>query len=277
MPDFASWYDANPDKTSLYQGDVLDDIPLIFIPDRISKWLVLRAPENAALTDVDAILGGQIPKWFRAQAEGSVRNAWTFGNGEEFVAAKARKSRVIVVTQTCDLVQRSIYQVAPVLTAAGLGPKDKENLQLNNFQYMFYIPARPPGIVEDSYADFSQIQGVPRTYFKPDAVIARFTEATRRDFQSQIAEFYGRPFGFNTRDRSPHNAEYGCVRCYYEHFRLVKIAAIKGNRFPECEACGDGLWVRISDAVQGDLDFRQAASATGPFVSPTASSEEQEK
>ncbi len=272
MPvDGALMYDAKPDKTSLYQGDVLDDIPLIFIPEKLSKWLILRPDPKSTTTDVDEVLGGRIPKWFRAQAEGSVKDAWTFGNKEEFVAAKAKKTRVIIVTQTCDLVQRSAYQVAPVHSANGLSQKDKENLQLNNFYYMFYLPARPPAIPEDSYADLSQIQNVPRTYFKADAVVSRFSEAARVDFQAQVAEYFGRPFGFNVRDRSPHTAEFVCVRCFYGHYQLEKRAVTKGDRFPECDKCGDGLWVRISDAVQGDLEFGTlAVDAEGTAASDAA-------
>ncbi len=262
MPvDVASMYDANPDRTSLYQGDVLDDIPLIFVPDKISKWLILRPNPKGAITDVDEVLGGRIPKWFHAQSEGSVTDKWTFAGKEEYVAAKAKKMRVIIVTQTCDLVQRSTYQVAPVSSANGFSPEDRENLQLNNFQYMFSLPARPPALPEDSYADFSNIQSVPRTYFKPDAVVLRFSEATRVEFQAQVAEYYGRPFGFNVRDRSPHTAEFACVRCFHDHYRLEKKAVTKGSRFPECDKCGDGLWVRISDAVQGDLEFAAPAFA----------------
>jgi hypothetical protein len=266
MPvDVLSMYDATPDETSLYQGDVFDGIPLIFLPDKISKWLILRPDPKSALTDVDEVLGGRVPKWFRAQAEGSVKDAWTFGNKEEFVAAKARKMRVIIVTQTCDLVQRSKYQVAPVYSANALNANDKENLRLNEFYYMFYLPAFPPAIAEDSYVDFSEIQSVPRTYFKPDAVVTRFSEATRVEFQAQVAEYYGRPFGFNVRDRSPHTAEFACVRCFYAHYRLEKKAATKGSRFPECDKCGDAaLWIRISDAVQGsDTSDTEKAKTTG--------------
>lgn len=263
MPfDVASTYDANPDRTSLYQGDVLEDIPLIFIPDKISKWLILRTGPNSGMTDLDEVLGGRIPKVFRAQAEGSVRDAWTSANKEEFVAAKARKMRVVIVTQTCDLAQRSTYQVAPVYSATDFSPRDKENLQLNNFHYMFYLPTWLPAIPEDSYADLSQIQNAPRTYFKPNSVVCRFSEATRVEFQTQVAEYYGRPFGFNVRDRSPHTAEFACVRCFYGHYRLEKKAVTKGDRFPECDKCGDGLWVRISDAVQGDLEFGAPAVAS---------------
>src|SRR6266478_6081164 len=253
MPvDVLLMYDSDPDKTSLYQGDVLDDIPLIFIPDKISKWLILRPDPKNPMTDVDEVLGGRVPKWFRAQAEGSAKDAWTFGNKEEFVAAKARKMRVVIVTQTCDLVQRSKYQVATVYSANALSPKDKENLLLNEFYYMFSLPASPPVIPEDSYVDLSEIQSVPRTYFKPDAVVQRFSEATRVQFQAQVAEYYGRPFGFNVRDPSPHTADFACVRCFYDHYRLGKKSVAKGSRFPECDKCGDGgLWVRISDAVQG--------------------------
>ncbi|SRR6266849_4305247 len=265
MPaDVASWYDANPDKTSVYQGDVLNDIPLIFLPPKISKWIILRPNIKSVNTDVDVVLGGQIPKWFTAQAEGSLKDAWQHGDDEEYVAAKAKKMRAMVVTQSCDIAQRSMYQVAPVYPVTDLTEQDREHLRANNIQYMFYVPAFPPSITEESYADLSQISAAPRTYFKPDGVIARLREETRVELQAQIAEYFGRPFGFNIRDRAPQTAEYACVRCFYEHFRLQKQAATRGDRFPQCEACGDALWVRISDAVQADLKFAIAASVEEP-------------
>jgi hypothetical protein len=269
MPvDVASWYDANPDQTSLYQGDVLDDIPLIFIPPKISKWIILRPNLKGALTDVDVILGGKIPKWFTANTEGSVKDAWTLGDKEEYVAAKAKKMRVMIVTQTCDLVQRSFYQVAPVFPSTTLTDADKENLKLHNFNYMFYVPAQGE-IKEDSFADLSQITDVPKTYFKANKVLARLSASTTLEFQMQVAEFYGRPFGFNVRDRSPHTAEFACVRCFYEQFRLQKKPVIQGERFPQCDACGDGLWVRISDAIQTTLEFATNPEKPYPIKAPT--------
>ena len=217
---------------------------------------------------IDEVLGGRIPKWFHAHAEGTLQDAWAHGDNEEFVAAKAKKMRVLLVTQTCDLVQRSIYQVAPVFPAAPLSPADKDNLRTNEILYMFYLPASPPDLSEDSYADLSQIAHVPKTYFKPEAVRARLSEATRRCLQAQVAEFYGRPFGFNIRDRSPHTAEFACVRCFYEHFFLQKKPVTKGENFPECERCGDGLWVRISDAVQTDLNFAKPGDGQQQASSP---------
>ncbi len=272
MPaDEASWYDANPDRTSLYQGDVLDNIPLVFIPPKISKWIILRPSLKGAAT-VDDVLGGQIPKWFQANVEGQIKDVWQHGDGEEYVAAKAKKMRVLLVTQSCDLAQRSNYQVAPVFPVTKLPVAKLDNLRANEFIYLFYLPARPPAIAEDSFADLSQITGIPRAYFRADSAIARLNQATTRALQAQIAEFYGRPFGFNTRDRAPHTAEYACSRCFHQHFRLQKKPVNKESNFPECELCNDGLWVRISDAVQGDLEFVGSISAQaeeGPLDSGT--------
>ncbi len=273
MPaDAASWYDANPDKTSLYQGDVLDDIPLIFIPAKISKWIILRPNLKGAMT-VDDVLGGQIPKWFEAHTEGQVPDAWQHADGEEYVAAKAKKMRVMLVTQSCDLAQRSTYQVAPVFPATKLLQDKLENLRANEFWYLFFLPACPPAIAEDSYADLSQITGVPKAYFKREAAIVKLNETTRRALQAQIAEFYGRAFGFNVRDKAPQTAEYACARCFYDHFRLQKKPVNKDNNFPECELCKDGLWVRVSDAVQeemfvGDIAAQAEADESNVIVFP---------
>jgi hypothetical protein len=53
-----------------------------------------------------------VPKVFLPRPEGDLPDRWT--NGFEFVLARARKGRVEIVTQTCDLDRRSAIQLAPV-------------------------------------------------------------------------------------------------------------------------------------------------------------------
>jgi len=136
------------------------------------------------------------------------------------------------------------------------------NLRQNEFQYLYYLPPNTPGLPNESFADLSQITGVTRYYFQPQAVVARLTRTATRHFQSHVAEYFGRPFGFNVRDSAPLTAEYACVRCFYEHFRLQKKPVEAGQHFPECNLCGDGLWERISAGVQADIKFP-------PTVNPT--------
>src|ERR1700676_4628144 len=91
------WYDANPDLTSFYQGDIIRDVPIIFLPDKISKWLLLR-PDPKSKKYIDDVLGGEICKWFEAFPEGQLADKWQHGEHEEFVAARAFMVNVMILT-----------------------------------------------------------------------------------------------------------------------------------------------------------------------------------
>src|ERR1700678_4434074 len=113
MPILArDWYESKPDLTSFYQGDVILDVPVIFLPDKISKWFVLRPGNNSKLL-ADDVMHGKIPKWFQIMVEGTLAAAdkWQPPERLEFVAATAKMMNVIILTQSCDIGNRSYYQI----------------------------------------------------------------------------------------------------------------------------------------------------------------------
>src|SRR5579872_1906900 len=135
MPILAQdWYEPNPDYSSFYQGDVVRDVPVIFLPDRISQWFVLR-PHPRSTKWVDDVLKGEICKWFEAFPEGNVADRWTHGDKEEFVAAKAKMMTVVIATQSCDIVQSNYNQVAPVYPESNAKENSREHLRENNIQH----------------------------------------------------------------------------------------------------------------------------------------------
>ena len=107
------WYETQPDKGSYYQGDIVKDVPIIFLPDKISKWFLLRHDPGANKL-IDDVLGGEICKWFEVFPAGQLRDRWQHGKREEFVAAKAQLMKAIILTQSCDIVRRDYYQIAPI-------------------------------------------------------------------------------------------------------------------------------------------------------------------
>ncbi len=105
MPVLVSdWYDKNPDLTSYYQGDIVRDVPLVFLPDNISAWLILR-PGASSSKHADSLLRGEFSRWLESFPEGQLRDAWKNDGKEELVAAKAFISDAIILTQTCDLMR----------------------------------------------------------------------------------------------------------------------------------------------------------------------------
>ena len=249
MPIFAKdWYEPQPDYTSFYQGDVVRDVPVIFLPDKISKWLLLR-PDPQGNKLIDDVLKGEIPKWFEVRPEGQVPDAWTREQREEFVAAKARRMNVMIVTQSCDLEQRNYYQISPIYPETDQKATALDHLKENNLNYTFYLPAVAPHIPVNSYADLSHTTLIPKAYFPKNTVEARLgarlTELARTALQAQIADYFGRPFGFSLRDRAKVTSDYLCVSCFYIRGEAVKREFQADNNFERCTRCGEARWLRF--------------------------------
>src|SRR6266404_7561344 len=247
------WYETDPDLTSFYQGDIIRDVPIIFLPEKISKWFILR-PDSRGKKHVDDVLRGEICPWFQSFPEGVVEDAWQHGNREEFVASKAFLSNAIILTQTCDLENRSYYQVAPIYPETKQKASSLDKLRQNDLYYAFYLPAVAPYITENSYAELAHTCVVPKAYFPRDTVVqrlgARLTDYARTALQEQIANYFGRPFGFGARDRARVTAEYACVSCFYRSGEANRTTFQAASPFQPCTKCGETRWVRVTAGPQ---------------------------
>jgi len=243
------WYEEDIDFTAFYQGDIIRDVPIIFLPEKTSRWFILRPGPNSK-KHVDDILRGEICKWFESAPEGNLKDAWQHGDKEELVAAKAFLVNVIILTQTCDLERRSYYQIAPVYPETKQKASALEPLRENNINYNFFLPVKAPYITENSYADLSHSCAIPKAYFPKNSVAsriaARLTNHARTELQAQVANCFGRPFGFSAKDRALVSAEYACVSCFYRSGASVKVSFQASSYFTPCEHCKECLWIRIS-------------------------------
>jgi len=247
MPILAKdWYDSAPDYTSFYQGDIIHDVPVIFLPDKISKWLILR-PNLQGKKLIDEVLGGEICKWFTAHPEGQLTDKWQYGKREEYVAAKAQLMNVALLTQTCDIERRSYYQIAPLYPEAEQQAK-VEQLRKNELNYAFYLPAFAPYIQENSYLDFAHTTLIPKAYFPKntikDRLSARLSEVARRELQDQLKHYFSRPFGFGLRDKVLEKATFACVTCFYSTGKSVLKEFDADVHFTPCDSCTDTRWIR---------------------------------
>ena len=242
------WYEPHPDTSSYYQGDIVRDVPIIFLPDKISKWFLLRHDPRAN-KHVDDVLGSEICKWFEAFPEGQLKDSWQYGKGEEFVAAKARRMKAIILTQSCDIGRRDYYQVAPIYPETDQKETALPRLRENELNYTFFLPAYAPHLQESSYADLAHTTLIPKGFFPKDGVGdrlgARLTELARTKLQEQLAYYFGRPFGFGTRDRAKENAEYACISCFYKTATSVRKSFERDAHFTPCDICGEARWLRI--------------------------------
>jgi hypothetical protein len=257
------WYEPNPDLSSFYQGDVIRDVPVIFLPDKMSQWLLLR-PDPRSKKVLDDIMGGEICSWFETFPEGLLQDRWQHGDRQEFVAAKARLTSVQIVTQSCDLSNRSYYQIAPIYAESN--QRKIDDLRENNLNYTFFLPAFSPGIPENSYADLSQITMVPKRYFPKNTVreklAARLTSLAITKLQEQVAYYFGRPFGFSSKDTVKTSSEYACIGCFYVRAATRTIKRFEvGAKFDKCGTCGHDRWLRVADQEPAS-----AARETEPVI-----------
>jgi hypothetical protein len=249
MPILAKdWYETEIDYTAFYQGDIIRDVPVTFLPHKISKWFILRPGANSK-QHVDDVLRGDICKWFEAFPEGQLADKWKHGQREEFVAAKAYLCNVILLTQTCDLENRNYYQIAPIYPETKQKLTALENLRENNLNYAFYLPALAPYLTENSYGELAHTCAVPKAYFPKNAVAqvlaARLKNHSRIALQSHVANYFGRPFGFSAKDRASVAGDYYCVSCFFTSGVSVKTTMQAGNTFASCEKCQKALWIRV--------------------------------
>lgn len=233
-------YRPSPYQRPLFQGDILDGVPVLAMPPNQGRWILLLPTGTMSREEV---VRGKRPKAFLPRSEESVADAWSLS--AEAVVAKASKIPVILVTQTCDLDWRKHYQVAPVKGVSGLDEPKLRSLQTDEIGYWYYLPARPPEFPNESYADLTNMTSVHRSYFDAARILCRFTNKERSYFQSALADFHGSPFGFGFRDRVPETGRYGCLSCFHSGvFETTEIEV--GGAFPECRRCGQAaLWVLI--------------------------------
>jgi len=253
MPILAKdWYEQEPDLTSFYQGDIIRDVPVIFLPDKISKWFILRPGGADSKKHIDTVLRGEICKWFQSFPEGQLKDVWTFGEKEEYVAAKAFLVNVTILTQSCDIENRNYYQIAPIYPETKQKQSALEHLRQNGLNYAFYLPAVAPYLEENSYVDLAHTCVVPKAFFPRDSVrmrlAARLTDLARTSLQEQLAHYFGRPFGFSKRDKARTTSEYACVSCFYRTGDSVKKQFHASLNFEPCDKCGETRWIRVTSA-----------------------------
>lgn len=243
MPiDASSWYIPRLGDTGLYQGDVVEGIPVVLMPPASGRpWTILKPSPP---TTRDQALAGNLPKNFYPRPKEPDPEVWS--NQEELVLAKGIKTRIMILTQSCDIDRRNYLQVAPIYDATGMNNLKLASLRALDIFYMFYLPPDESGFPE-SYVDLTQIGSIHRSYLKDAVPIKKLSAIATTSLQVHIADFFGRPFGFNTRDLVPESGSYTCVNCFHTKTVIQSLPQTSGEPFTVCPGCGeDALWLKLS-------------------------------
>jgi len=244
MPiDAASWYDLNPDSRSLYQGDILEGVPVVITPPKDRRWVILRPK----LPGPPIQNPGGLPKNLRADIDSAFPTSWESPDGE-LVMAHASIEKVMIITQSCDLDWKKYCQVVPILPIVSAPPAKVEDLRANNIGVWFYLPE--DGAFQESFADISRVTTVSVSYFRTDFLVKRLSSLAMLELQNALSSYYGRPFGFNTRDEVPQDITYACANCFFTGIEpRQSIRPPVNAKFPPCPSCGDyALWIKLPAA-----------------------------
>lgn len=167
-----------------FQGDVIDDFPFIFFETRHVN--MLRNSDGA----------GE-PKKFEIEKV----NAFPVPNtADHLIAVEARRQKVVILSQTCDIQERNTIIVGPVfdITTAILDGRMSEgqatSLRNRKPGYWFYLP-KLDHVIEESYIDFQVIQ-----YFPKSLIVANLANRSlamdhwgRHHLGWALSAFFGRP------------------------------------------------------------------------------------
>lgn len=235
-----SWYDPDPDLTAVYQGDIVSDVPVVFMPPKGETPWILLSPSPPVTRKM--ALDGNIPKNFRPLVESQSVAAWE--NDEELVLARAVKHQVIIVTQTCDIDRRKFIQVAPIYLIDRFAAEKADSIRERRVNYLFPVPAIAEKLKE-SYADLSHMTSIHKSYIRQSKTEARLTPRAQLFFQTHLAQLHGRPFGFNSRDKVPQSGKYTCLNCVHESAEIHQIEMKQGDQVASCTKCDErAVWTK---------------------------------
>lgn len=145
-------------SSDLFQGDIVNDFPFVILKD---------------------VAAGE----FNEQ-------------GEAEFPLKAKLSRVILLSQTCDLQQRQYVIVCPVypLASVSLNSNNVTLVKKRRMYQWFYLP-KVDGVIEDSLADFQSIYYVPQTLvnqYKEKRLLS-LSDWGRHHLGWALSAYFGRP------------------------------------------------------------------------------------
>ncbi len=162
------YYNNDPDRAHLYQGDVLKDYPIVILPDKTHYEV----------------------------------NEFT---GTSTIQVKRFITNILIISQTCDIGNRELVAICPVFPISRM-LQDHDFVQLQGQQsttqieslrkakiyYRFWLP-EITGSLEESYADFVIINTVDRGVLDIARRIASLSERYRSHLGEALHRYFCRP------------------------------------------------------------------------------------
>jgi hypothetical protein len=162
------YYNSDPDRAHLYQGDILKDYPTVILPDKAHYEV----------------------------------NEFT---GTSTIQVKRFITNVLIISQTCDIGNRELVAICPVFPITRMlqtpdsvqlqGQQSNaqvEGLRKAKINYRFWLP-EITGLLEESYADFVIINTVDKGILDIARRISSLSERYRSHLGEALHRYFCRP------------------------------------------------------------------------------------
>lgn len=239
------FYDAAPpEPLSLYQGEILIDVPVLVMP-KPPGWRLLRSYAGPPLREV--FENGQNPRSVKVVDGNRFPIEWDGAGNGDYAMGELTKRPALVLSQNCDIETKDFIQIAPIYQADSDKPEYLQRLRDGKIFSVFFLKPRNPTLPGDSFADFERMQAVHKSYIKKLNTDQHFRlkEDRIRFLQRAVTRYFGRPNSYDVgSDKVPERGVYLCVQCFYRDGIATRLPFDAGAEFRECEVCGGRLWVR---------------------------------
>ncbi len=156
-----SHYEDNLDSNSFYQGDVLSDYDIVMLPDKTAET---QSMETSVST-----------------------------TGTAQILVKRDRTNIMIISQTCDILNRDFVAICPVFPISKLTNDDRQDaVRKGRTNYRFWLPEKI-GYIEESYADFQIINTIKRDNLDLASRVVALTDRYRTHLTDCLYKFFCRP------------------------------------------------------------------------------------
>ncbi len=167
------YYVPPPSPNNLYQGDVLGNTP-VTIPS--SEIQLFRPGNNPAVYSAR-----DLPD--------------AFNSGTELLITEAYKTKVMILSQTCDAQNREFIVIAPIQPMSQVTNPDRRNAIVEGkVNYRFWLPACD--VLEESFVELTILNSVPKALVGVENRILTLSDGARHGLTDVLHRFFCRPLFF---------------------------------------------------------------------------------
>lgn len=177
-------YPVDSSNKVFYQGDIIDNFPFFVIDS-----------ENFNVIEND--INQKTTKKYKIN---KIKSFPKDGTTDSLIAVEARRQKVIILSQTCDVQQRGtiifapVFEISKAIQEKRMTENQATSLRSRKVDYWFYLP-KQDGVIEESYIDFQIIHYVPKNLIIENLEnrVLALSDWGRHHLGWGLSNFFGRP------------------------------------------------------------------------------------